>query len=171
MVRKRVAAAAIALAMNGMAAAEGPYVGAKIAAMPADGVAGVSFDAAVNGGIMIGYEFMEEYGLGAEAEFTTSISDGDWSYLGASGNWDVDTKAFYLVSRLGGDLYFKLRAGWLRADGTIKGAGVEFSGDDSGFSGGFGGGYLVTDHIAAEVEWTKVDSDIDAWSVGLAYAF
>lgn len=170
MLRKLAIGAALALAMNGMAAAEGPYVGAKIASMDAE-AAGMSFDTVANAGIMIGYEFMEEYGLGAEAEFTSSVSDGNFAYRGLSGDWDVDTKAIYLVSRLGQDLYFKIKAGYLNKDVSASVPVQSISDDDSGFSGGLGGGYLLTDHVAAEAEWTKIDSDTNAWSVGLAYAF
>lgn len=171
MMRKLAIGATLALAMNGVAVAEGPYVGAKIAAMNPDDAGGMSFDSATNLGVVVGYEFMEAYGLGAEAEFTTSVSDGEFTYMGVPGDWDVDTKALYLVSRLGQELYFKIKAGYLNEDVSATVLGQSVSGDDSGFSWGLGGGYLLTDNIAAEVEWTKIESDLVAWSAGLAYAF
>lgn len=171
MVRKILIGSMLAFTMSGVAAAEGPYVGAKVASMNADDVSGISLDSATNAGIVLGYEFLADYGLGVEAEFTTSVSDGEWSYLGFTGDWDVSTQALYLVSRLGQEAYLKVKAGWLREDGTVNVLGTEYSGDDTGASFGLGGGYKFNQNVSAEVEWTKIEQDIDAWSAGVNYSF
>lgn len=171
MIRKLMIGSVLTMAMSGAAFAQGPYVGAKIASMNPDDSGGVSYDNALNAGIVLGYEFVPEYGLGVEAEFTTTVSDGDFSYLGLSGNWDIDTSAIYAVSRMGDQFYLKVKAGYLHEDVSATALGQSASGNDSGFSWGLGGGYKFTQNISAEVEWTKVDSDIDAWSAGLNYSF
>jgi len=82
------------------ASAEGFYVGAKVGVMDVDESA---FDEATNGGILIGYEFSRQGSIswGAEAEFTTSLSDGDFEVFGVSGEWDIDTQALYGVVEIG----------------------------------------------------------------------
>lgn len=172
MMRKLLCGALLAVAGTGTALAQGPYIGAKVAWMDPDDQGGVSFDAATNAGIMLGYEFVPDYGLAVEAEFTTSVSDGEFTYLGANGDWDIDTQAIYLVARPGTETaYFKIKAGYLNEDVSATALGQSISGDDSGFSWGLGGGYNFTQNIAAELEWTKVESDVDAWSVGVLYNF
>ncbi len=153
------------------AMAEGPYLGAKLGIMDAD-VSGL--DDATNVGLFAGYNF-GELGDGIswalEAEFTTTISDGDVDVLGLNGDWDVDTQALYAVLRVGGDLYGKLRAGYLREDVSVSIAGVSIGGDDTGFSGGLGGGWQVNEQLAIEAEYTLVEEDLDFYSIGVNYAF
>lgn len=169
---KTLVAAAIAFSMSGTALAEGPYIGAKVGIMDADDVGGASFDSATNGGILVGYDFGSgDMGMAIEAEFTTTVSDGDISYLGASGDWDVDTFAVYGALRYGQDFYFKAKLGYLNEDVSISGAGGSVSGDDSGLSVGLGGGYKFSDTMAIEAEWTLIEEDIDFLSLGVNFSF
>lgn len=169
--RKLTVGAVLVLAMNANVFAFGPYVGAKTAWLSPD-VSGVSFDAAINAGLVLGYVFEQNFGLAVEAEFTTSISDGKWTYLASSGDFDISTKALYFVARPGERAYLKIKAGYLDGDISLKKTGVaSFNNDGSGFSWGLGGGFHVTDNFSAEVEWTQVASDIDGLSLGVNYSF
>lgn len=168
---RKVILGAVLGMVAGTAMAQGPYVGGKVAWVNVDDVLGISFDSAMNGGVVLGYEFLPDYGLAAEAEFTTSINDGDWSYLGVSGNWDIQTSAIYLVSRLGQEVYAKVKVGYLNEDISVTVPGLTVSGDDSGVSWGLGGGYKFTQNVSAEVEWTKIEADADAWSAGVNFSF
>lgn len=162
----------LTVGMAGAAFAQGPYIGGKVMWVDPDDTAGFSFDSATNAGIVLGYEFVPDYGLGVEAEFTTTVSDGEFSYLNVSGDWDTDTQAIYLVARPGTDTaYFKAKVGYMNSDVSASALGVSVDGDDSDFSWGLGGGYNFTQNISAEVEWTEIQDDVSGWSGGVNYKF
>jgi hypothetical protein len=157
--------------LGSTAMAEGVYVGAKIGAMDAD-VSG--FDDATNLGIVVGYTFepvSDGISWALEGEFTTSVSDGDVNAFGSSGSWDVDTQALYGVLRIGGDLYGKLRLGYLREDVSASVAGVSADGSDDGVSGGLGVGWRASEQLSLELEYTLIEEDLDFYSVGANFAF
>ena len=153
------------------AMAEGVYVGAKVGVMDPD-VNGL--DEATNAGVAIGYTFAEieeMFSWGFEAEFTTTVSDGDAELAGFKGDWDVDTQAIYAVVRAGKTVYGKLRAGVLREDVSIDIAGISAEEDDTSFTAGLGAGWRVTEKLALEAEYTFIESDLDFYSIGVNYSF
>ena len=158
--------------VNTAAMAEGPYLGARLGFMDAD-ISGL--DSATNIGLIAGYNFgdVADDGMswGIEAEFTTTVSDGDVDVAGLNGDWDIDTQAIYGVFRIGGDLYGKVRLGCLREDVSISVAGISADGSDDGLSGGLGGGWQVNEQLSLEAEYTRVEEDVDYYSIGAHFAF
>ena len=157
--------------LGNTAMAEGVYLGAKLGLMDAD-VSGL--DPATNIGVVVGYAFApvsDSISWAVEGEFTTSVSDGDIDAFGSNGSWDVDTQALYGVLRIGGDLYGKLRLGYLREDASASVAGVSADGSDDGVSGGLGAGWHANEQLSVELEYTLIEEDIDFYSVGVNYAF
>ncbi|MHB8473585.1 MAG: outer membrane beta-barrel protein [Gammaproteobacteria bacterium] len=149
--------------------AENYYVGLKAGSMM---IRVGGFDNAVNGGVNLGYAFGDYSNAPAiEAEYTGSVSDGDISINGAKGKWSVDTFALYGVYRFGGDLYGKVKVGYLNDRGTASGPGGTFSGTDKGASAGVGGGWKLAPQMAIEAEYTRIESDVDFLSVGFNYLF
>jgi len=150
--------------------AEGLYIGAKVGIMDVDDSA---FDEATNGGVLIGYEFERQGSIswGVEAEFTTSLSDGDFEVFGVSGDWDIDTQALYGVAKFGDQFYGKLKAGVLREDISASAGGASANESDTGFSAGLGVGWRATDRIAVEAEYTQIEEDAAFYSAGVNFTF
>lgn len=146
------------------------YVGARAGIMD---VEPGGFDAATNAGILLGYEFPSAIPIrwGLEAEFTTTVADGDFRLGGVSGDWDIDTQALYLVARAGDRLYGKVRVGALREDVSASAGGISVDDSDSGFSAGVGIGWRAAPRIALEAEFTMIEDDVNFFSAGLNFAF
>lgn len=167
---KRCALLGLLLGACGTAAAEGFYAGARVGIMDVE-VSG--FDEATNAGILLGYEFPSGIPLrwGLEAEFTTTVADGDFRLGGVSGDWDIDTQALYVVARAGERLYGKVRAGALREDVSAGAVGISVDDSDSGFSAGLGIGWRAAANIDLEAEFTMIEEDVNFFSIGLNLAF
>ena len=150
--------------------AGGFYLGASTGIVDVD-VSG--FDDAVNAGILAGYDVYtrEVLAVSLEAEFTTSISDGDVKIQGYKGDWDLDTQAAYIAVRGGQRAYIKVRYGVVHNDVTVKIAGFRRSESDT--SGSWGGaiGWMFDDHWGMQVDGTMVDSDVTYWNLGVKYQF
>ena len=75
-----------------------------------------------NTGVMIGYQIPIILGeIGVEAEFTTSVADGEIiTGVGGGGvttrDFSVDTQAAFLAYRSPGPLYFKAKTGFANVD-------------------------------------------------------
>ena len=80
-----------------LAAANQLYVGIKGGLMKPD--AG-GYDDAVNGAVLLGFEFLDlDVGsIAIEGEYTETISEGDATFRGIRGEWDIETYAIYGVS-------------------------------------------------------------------------
>jgi len=169
-IRKTARLLPVLCLLGSTAMAEGVYVGAKVGVMDPD-INGM--DEATNAGVVLGYTFGGDGNISwaAEAEFTTTISDGDIEVFGQKGDWDVDTQALYGVLRFGSDIYGKVRAGYLREDVSASIAGVSVDDDDTGFSGGLGAGWRMNENFAIELEYTFIEDDLDFYSAGLNYSF
>ena len=152
------------------ATAGGFYLGASTGIVDVD-VSG--FDDAVNAGVLAGYDVYtkEIIAVSLEAEFTTTISDGDVEIQGNKGDWDLDTRAAYIAFRMGQRAYLKVRYGVVHNDVTVKIAGFKRSESDT--SGSWGGaiGWMFTDHWGMQVDGTMVDSDVTYWNLGVKYQF
>lgn len=150
--------------------AGGFYLGASTGIVDAD-VSG--FDDAVNAGIIAGYDVYTRdiIAVSLEAEFTTTISDGDVEIQGYEGDWNIDTQAAYIAFRMGQRAYLKVRYGVVHNDVTVKVAG--YKGSDSDTSGSWGGaiGWMLTDHWGMQVDGTLLDSDVNYWNLGVKYQF
>ena len=117
----------------------------------------------------------------------------------------IETTAIYAVYRSAGNLYFKLKGGYLSEKSTLTasvdsfdlfvavsnadpieinaGRGDEsfsqLGGDqkeriserESDFSAGIGAGYKFTDNLFSEVEFTRLNDDLDFISINLNFAF
>lgn len=150
--------------------AEGLYIGGKVGIMTVDDNA---FNDATNAGVVLGYEFPSRTAasFAIEAEFTTSVSDGDFRVFGVNGDWDMDTQALYAAVRFGHQFYAKGRIGYLNEDVTARAGGFSANDDDSGLSAGLGGGWRVNEHVSLEAEYTLIEEDVDFWSIGLNVSF
>lgn len=150
--------------------AGGFYLGASAGIVDVD-VSG--FDDAVNAGILAGYDVYtrEVLAVSLEAEFTTTISDGDVKIQGYKGDWDVDTQAAYIALRGGERAYIKVRYGVVHNDVTVKVAGFKRSESDT--SGSWSGaiGWMFDDHWGIQAEGTMLDSDATYWNLGMKYQF
>jgi len=98
-----------------LAAANQFYVGIKGGIMKPD--AG-GYDDAVNGAVLLGFEFLDlDVGsIAIEGEYTETISEGDATFRGIRGEWDIETYAIYGVFRTRGTLFFKGKIGYLHED-------------------------------------------------------
>ncbi len=150
--------------------AEGFYAGTKVGIMDVDDSA---FDEATNGGLLVGYEFSRQgmVSWGAEAEFTTSLSDGDFQAFGISGDWDIDTQALYGVLKYGDQFYGKLKLGVLNEDVSASAGSVTVDESDSGLSVGLGAGWRANNRIAIEAEYTQIEEDVAFYSAGVNFSF
>lgn len=171
---KKLSASVLALALSSGAAMVqadnigGFYIGAKTGHMSID-VSEVSNDR--GDGLFLGYEWNagDNMGIAVEYEYTTTSTNA--RVAGLRGNADLDTHALYAAFRFGETLYLKARAGVLREEVDIKIAGMKFSENDTGFSGGFGLGYRFGRNAFVEVEYTIIEKDIDYLSIGAAFKF
>lgn len=171
-IRKLLLGTLLTVATTWAALAQGPYAGGKVMWIEPGDDAGFNFDSATNAGIVLGYELVPDYGLGMEAEFTTTVSDGEFSYRGVNGDWDTDTQAIYLVARPGTEVAdLKVKLGYMSADISASALGVSADDEGEDYSWGLGGGYNFTQNISAEVEWTEVGEDVSGWSGGVNYKF
>jgi len=136
------------------------FAGIKAGSMNVDSP---DFSNATNIGVVVGYNFSKN--LAVEGELTTSSSDGT---LEDSYNYSIDTYALYAAGRWGDKAYFKVKGGFLNE--KIK-SDYGFAESDSGFSAGIGGGYRFSDKASLELEYTKIETDVDFISLGFNYAF
>ena len=150
--------------------AEGWYLGASAGVMNND-VSG--FDEATNVGALLGYDLYtrEIFAVSLEGELTTTVSDGDVSIGGRSGDWNIDTQAAYVAARLGERFYIKVRYGVIREDVSVKVGRNSQSGSDTGGSWGAALGWMLTPQWGAQLDGTLVDSDVYYWSLGVKYHF
>jgi len=83
------------------------------------------FDDATSAGVLAGYDVYSKdvIAVSLEAEFTTTVSDGDVKIQGFRGDWDIDTQAAYLAVRGGDRAYIKVRIGVVHNDVTVRVAG------------------------------------------------
>jgi hypothetical protein len=150
--------------------AGGFYLGASTGIMDTD-VGG--FDEATNAGILAGYDVYTKdiIAVSLEAEFTTTVSDGDVEIQGNKGDWDLDTRAAYIAFRMGQRAYLKVRYGVVHNDVTVKVAGFRRSESDT--SGSWGGaiGWMFDDNWGMQVDGTMVDPDVTYWNLGVKYHF
>jgi len=150
--------------------AKGWYLGTSVGVVNAD-VAG--FDDATNAGVLAGYDVFskEIFAASIETELTTTVSDGDVKISGSKGDWDVDTRAVYVVSRLGDRFFGKVRYGFLWEDFSVDIAGNSQSDSDSSISWGAAVGWMFAEHLGVQADVTRIDSDIHYWNLGLIYRF
>lgn len=151
-------------------AAGGLYLGPSVGIMDVN-VSG--FDEATNAGFLLGYDFFnkELFHVSAEAELTTTVSDGDLKVAGQKGNWDIDTRGVFLAARVGETLYIKVRYGAVWSDISAKAAGFSVSNSDSSISWGGALGWNFNQQWAVQADGTRIDSDINYWNLGVNYRF
>lgn len=149
--------------------AGGLYLGIKFGPMIVDDN---SFDEAVNGGLVLGYDLAETdlFAVALEAEFTDTLADG---HIGESGvaKWEIETQAIYGVVRVGGGAYLKLKVGYLNEDVTAKASGLSFDASDSGGSGGIGVGLRAGESVYLELEYTVIEEDVEFITGGINFRF
>ena len=150
--------------------AEGWYLGASVGLMDAD-IAG--FDDATNAGFLAGYDVFsrEIFAASIEMELTTTVSDGDVKNAGINGDWDIDTRGVYVVSRLGDRFYGKVRFGFLWEEFSLDSAGNSQSDSDSSISWGAAAGWMFAERLGVQVDATRIESSIQYWNLGLVYRF
>ena len=150
--------------------AEGWYLGASAGVMDAD-ING--FDGATNAGFLAGYDVFskEIFAASIEAELTTTVADGDVKNSSINGDWDIDTRAVYVVSRLGDRFYGKVRYGFLWEDFSVDIAGNSQSDSDSSISWGAAVGWMFAEQLGVQADATRIESSIHYWNLGLVYRF
>lgn len=143
------------------------YAGVKFAQVsvdyPGSGF-GTTTDSDVGTGLVLGRSLN---GVDVELELMTASVDSDEVSIESV---DIDTIAVYAVYRSTGDMYFKGKAGFISESVTMKTIYGNRSADDSGLSYGIGGGYRFG-NLAVEAEYTIIEADVDALSLGLNYYF
>lgn len=154
--------AAAALLMAGAASAPAAmadmYFGVNAGPMMID-AAGV--DDPTNAGILIGKEWGVGAGdIGVQAEFTTTIGEGDFYGYDVS----IDTQAIFGAFRTAGPVYLIAKAGLLREEVEIGWA----SEDDTGLAAGIGVGFSVG-VAQLELEYTQVEEDVGYLSLGVRF--
>jgi hypothetical protein len=150
--------------------AQGWYLGASVGVMDAD-IGG--FDNATNAGVLAGYDVFtrEIFAASIETEFTTTVADGDIKSSANNGDWDIDTRAVYVASRLGDSFYGKVRFGFLWEDISVDFAGNSQSDSDAAISWGAAAGWMFAEHLGIQVDATRVESSIQYWNLGMIYRF
>lgn len=119
------------------------------------------YDDPTNAGVAVGYEQGIVVGdLGAEVEFTTTVSPGTVN----NQDVEIDTVGGYLTYRSPGFLYLKGRMGFVNWD--LDYAGVTT--DDTNKSVGLGLGFSLA-LIKIELDYTRIDDDIDFISIGVQF--
>ncbi len=106
-----------------------------------------------------------------EGEYTDTVSEGDATFGGIHGEWEIETYAIYGVFRTRGTLFFKGKIGYLHEDVSSTVGGFGATGSDSGLSLGIGAGLRIGHHGSIELEYTIIEEDVDYLSVGLNYYF
>ena len=132
------------------------------------------FGDATNAGVVLGYRFSRAIGgiggsSSVEAEFTTSVDDGDFS--NGAGTWSVDTYALFFTYATPGTVYFKGKLGGMTTDVSTSISGVE--NDASGFAYGLGLGVRAGESGRFELEYTGVtgDNNLNFLSLGGMFEF
>jgi len=170
--KKQICLAAVLLifflAAPPLMAADQFYVGIKGGLMRPD--AG-GYDDAVNAAVLLGLEFLDlDIGsIAIEGEYTDTISEGDATFRGIHGEWDIETYAIYGVFRTRGTLFFKGKIGYLHEDVSSTVGGFAGTGSDSGVSLGIGGGLRIGIYGSFELEYTIIEEDVDFLSLGFNY--
>ena len=154
----------------GAAQSEGWYLGTSLGVMNAD-IGG--FDDATNAGVLAGYDVFtrEIFAASIELEATTTVSDGDVMIGSTKGDWDLDTRAVYAVSRLGERFYGKVRFGFLWEDFSVNTDTDSQSDSDSSISWGAAIGWMFSEYLGLQADGTRIDADIHYWNLGLVYRF
>lgn len=134
------------------------YFGAKAGPMMID-AGGV--DDPTNAGVLIGREWGVVAGdVGIEAELSKTIDDGRF----AGQDVQVNTRGLYVAFRTAGPVYLIGRAGMVRTEREIG------SVSDSDTNSAIGAGVGFSIGIAQfELEFTRIDEDIDFLSLGLRF--
>ena len=159
-------AVSVALAcVPGVASAnEGFYLGLKSGVMDID-VKGYDTNTPV--GVLAGYTFANNFAI--EAEYNKV--DINFSALGVKADGDFSTMAIYGAYRSEGDLYGKLKVGYLSDDVSLTASGITAKAEDDGFSAGVGAGYRFGGNFSVEAEYTVIEKDVNYFSLGLNYYF
>ncbi|MEE9492036.1 MAG: outer membrane beta-barrel protein [Gammaproteobacteria bacterium] len=147
------------LAVSQTSFAVGPYVGLSLGVMDVDG----ADSNPLNGGLVLGYDFSAEaFTFGLEAEFTTSLKDGE---VVKNVDFELDSQALYLTGKLdiNPQFYAKGRLGILREEIDSE--------SDTGLSVGAGLGFRINNMISLEGEFTLIEEDVNFFSISARYRF
>lgn len=157
---------------SSIAADSSLYFGIKYGPMDPDW-AGISSGNSV--GIDAGYMLGDLFGVGEyatfaiEAEYTTVVSKGN-AYV-PGGEWDINTLALYFVVRSQGEIYGKLKGGFIREDASVNLPGFADSATETDQSGGIGIGWRLDQIGLVELELTGIEKDINYLSIGYYHRF
>ena len=131
------------------------FLGIKGGFMKPDGK---NTDSAGNIGAVMGQPIARYFSW--EAEFSLTAFEGE---AFGSNNWDINTLAGYGVFRSEGNIGFKGKAGLLYWDSTYN--------DDLDLSLGIGVGFKMGQSGMLDVEFTRINSNVDYISVGYLFNF
>lgn len=123
-------------------------------------------------GVLFGYNIPDSP-FAIEGEFNTTVSKAS-SENDSYGDLGVTTLAGYGVYRSPGRVYAKAKVGILYEylTSSVKGpVTIDVDGSGLAISYGVGGGFRVTDQMAAEIEYTVIEVDIGYLSLGLNWHF
>jgi Outer membrane protein beta-barrel domain len=123
------------------------------------------FEDTSNIGAILGYDLYRDPNgsLALEAEFTTTLTDGD---IRGGGGWDARTVGAYGAYRTAGKVFLKVKAGILDQHIGASGGGP-LNANDTGFSYGAGVGARLNSKAALEVEYTGLSDHLGL--ISLAY--
>lgn len=147
------------------AAESGPYLGAKIGRLDID--AGYEVDDPAMTGFVLGYNFG---GWAIELERNSGEGSLTEPFGGSSYDFDVDTTAAYFAYRTQGEVYFKVKAGWLEEEIAFDYENENINESDTGFSAGIGAGFRG-EIFRIELEVTRIEEDAILLGAGLIAQF
>lgn len=145
------------------------YVGMQLGQMRVGVVDSVDFGNTDAVAATFGYKLNNSFAI--EGAITTTGTDGDVTFQGVQGTWNLTTSALYAAYRSSGDVYFKGKIGYLHERVNSSIVGTSFSGSDSGGSYGIGAGWRPGDKLTLELEYTRIDKDANFVSLGVNFGY
>lgn len=151
------------------------YIGAKAAQVSVEEESVDSFDDTASFGIVGGYTYSRY--IGFEVEYLKS-GKSDLSVIGMDGEYDLQSLSLFNTYRYqvpNSKAYLKARVGITRSEINldVPELGLSDSTTGSGFAGGLGAGYRVTEDFHIEGAYTFMGGNVETelLSVGANYVF
>ncbi len=122
-------------------------IGVKAGMLSLDG----DTSAAKQAGVVFNFDIVGM--VGVEAEFNTTIADGEFGGV----DYSATQLGAYGVLMTPGPVYFKAKAGYLRTDVEFSGIGSD---DDQALAYGIGVGFTALEIEYTRTKWNDLDVDI-----------
>ena len=150
----------------------GPYVGIKGGQFQIDVGSEDNVDDPSAFGFVAGFKFNRFIGLEFERNETDDADVEIW--YGDTEKLSITTTALYFVFRTPGDVYFKVKSGFIREKvdaSCVYCVSGDFAESDTGLSLGMGLGFMPSKSISLEAEYTVIEEDVGYLSAGVNFHF